>query len=73
MRNLALMSDEPTPLPEIERMAKANGWSIAALCRAAEINPSSFGRWKRGENGMTVKTYVKLIALAKKPADQVAA
>ena len=73
MRNIALMSDEPISLPELESLARGNGWSVAALCRAAEINPSSFGRWKRGENGMTVKTYIKLIALAKRPANSAVA
>jgi hypothetical protein len=68
MRNIAHMSETPLSPDELENIARQNGWSLAALCRAAEIAPSSFSRWKRGDNGITLRTYSKLIELANRPA-----
>lgn len=36
---------------EIEQMAKDAGLSIPALCKAADVRPSVFYRWRNGESG----------------------
>lgn len=62
-----LMNVDALQIAEIESLAKSNGWSVAALCRAAEINQSSFGRWKRGETDMKLKNYRRLVDVASRP------
>lgn len=55
---------------EIESVARKNGWSLASLCREAKVAPSNFTRWKAGANGMTVKVYERLIAVASQKCPQ---
>lgn len=50
----------------LEAMARENGWTISALCYEAKIAKSNFGRWKRGENGITLSVYKTLYGLASK-------
>lgn len=39
--------DQQEAIAEIEREARRAGFSIAALCKRAEIHPSTFFRWKK--------------------------
>lgn len=65
LRNNAQMNATTLLSPtEIESAARKNGWTLASLCREAKVAPSNFTRWKAGANGMTVKVYERLIAVA---------
>lgn len=41
--------DQESIVADIERRAFAAGVSIAALCRKAGVNPTTFSRWKPSE------------------------
>lgn len=62
------------PVSEIESMAKARGLSIAQVCRLANVNQSTFQRWKDGAVPQ-VPTYNKVIAVIESasPATEAAA
>jgi hypothetical protein len=51
---------------ELEALGRKNGWSLAALCREAKVAPSNFSRWKGGSNGMTLRIYQRVYAVAVK-------
>ena len=53
------MSDTLSPA-EIERRARDAGASIAAICRAADVAHTTFGRWKRGETKPTLGVYERI-------------
>lgn len=45
----------------IESRAKERDLPIAEVCRRANVAQSTFHRWKTGESGLTIGTYVKLL------------
>lgn len=59
MNSIALLSPH-----DLERLGRENGWTLTALCREAKIAQSSFTRWKRGANGMTLRVYQRVYAVA---------
>ena len=52
---------KPLTASQIERRARARGLSIAAMCRAAKIAPSTFARWKGGETSPKLDIYQRLL------------
>jgi DNA-binding transcriptional regulator YiaG len=53
---------------EIEAAAKAKGLSIAALCRRADIDPSTFNRWAAGRGVPSVRSVQRMIdAIEREP------
>lgn len=53
------MADLLTP-QDLEELAKANGKTMAQVCREAKIAPSTFTRWKAGETEPTLGIYRRL-------------
>ena len=49
------------PLATLFARAKKHKVSMAAICKRADIAPTTPSRWKRGRNGATVE---KLVALS---------
>ena len=47
---------------EVETRAKANGRSIADICRDAGIAQSTFSRWKRNKNSPSIDVYQRIVA-----------
>lgn len=43
----AVGMDQQEAIAEIEREARRAGFSIAALCKRADIHPSTYWRWKK--------------------------
>lgn len=70
---LLTMNSPTLSAEQVEAIAKRNGWTIRALCREAEIAQSTFGRWKRGANGLNIFTYDKIVRLAETKASEVPA
>jgi transcriptional regulator with XRE-family HTH domain len=66
------MAELLTP-QELETLARANGKSMAQVCRETNIAPSTFTRWKRGQHEPTLGIYRRLTEAASKqevsPAD----
>ena len=54
------MSKLLTPT-QIERRARKNGMTIAGMCKAAKIAPSTFNRWKGGDTSIKLSIYQKLL------------
>lgn len=48
------------PLESLFQRAKANGVPMAAICKKAEIAPTTPSRWKRGKNGATLDRIQRL-------------
>lgn len=55
------MTEKPLTADEFEALARGAGLSIAEVCRRAKVAPSTFHRWKGGESGLTIGSYVKLL------------
>lgn len=41
--------NQESVIADIEARARAAGVSIGRLCRAADLNPTTFSRWKKSE------------------------
>ena len=54
------MSDELLGPTELLDRIRAAGLTVSVLCERAGIAESTFRRWKRGTNGITVDTYQRL-------------
>lgn len=48
------------PLDSLFTRAKVNGVPMAAICKRAEIAPTTPSRWKRGKNGATLDRIQRL-------------
>lgn len=62
--NVVVMNQESV-IADIEQRAFMASISIGALCRLAEVNPTTFSRWKRSERnpepiGATLRSIGKL-------------
>ena len=59
------LMDQQEAIAEIEREARRNGISIAALCRRGKVHPSTFSRWKRtpGNPAPTSASYNAIMGL----------
>lgn len=55
------MTERPLTAEEFEILAKEAGLSVAEICRRAKVATSTFHRWKTGESGLTIGSYVKLL------------
>lgn len=65
------MHDLLTP-GEIEARAVARGQTMAEVCRAAGVAPSTFTRWKAGRTEPTLGVYRRLVAAVTVPPKQAA-
>jgi len=54
--------DQGDPIDLLFARARQHNVSMAAICRAAEIDPTTPSRWKRKKNGATVDRVVRLNA-----------
>lgn len=65
--------DQQTVIADIERRALEAGLSIAAVCKEADVHPTTFSRWKESDRnpepiGATFKTLAKLDAALRRLA-----
>ena len=49
-------------IERVERVLSEVGCTVKALCDAAEINQSTWTRWKAGSNGPTMATWARVEA-----------
>lgn len=61
MRNYALMIDLGIEVRRIEALLCGAHISVRQFCRAAQIAPSTWGRWKAGITTPTLRTWVKCL------------
>jgi hypothetical protein len=54
--------DIKAEITQIEAAMKRRGVTIRALCDAAQINSSTWTRWKSGANGPTLMTWSRVTA-----------
>lgn len=54
------MSQLDDPLDALFAKAKKHRIPMAAICRRAEVDPTTPSRWKRGKNGATLDRLTKL-------------
>lgn len=52
--------DQIDPLESLFQRAKANRVPMAAICKQADIAPTTPSRWKRGKNGATLDRIQRL-------------
>ena len=50
----------PTP-EDVENAARSVGLSIAALCREAKVDPSTYFRWRTGHRNMGIETVRRMV------------
>src|SRR3546814_16839537 len=51
---LCLLMQKDDPLASLFARAKTSGIPMAAICKRAELAPTTPSRWKRGKNGATL-------------------
>ncbi len=54
--------DQADLIDRLETRARGLGLSMTALCRRADLAPSTFFRWKRDGRSFTVEKYNQLVA-----------
>lgn len=50
---------------EVEDMAKANGLSLNELFRRADVDPTTFRRWRAEKTSPNIETYLRLVRAAR--------
>ncbi len=56
------MDEQSAPLDALFARAKKHRIPMAAICKRAEVDPTTPSRWRRGKNGATVDRLNKLNA-----------
>jgi transcriptional regulator with XRE-family HTH domain len=54
------MDEQADPLDALFARAKKHRIPMAAICKRAEVDPTTPSRWKRGKNGATLDRLTKL-------------
>jgi transcriptional regulator with XRE-family HTH domain len=49
---------------DVEALAAKAGKTMMQVCKEANIAPSTFSRWKRGETSPSLKVYEKIMQAA---------
>ncbi len=49
---------------DVEEIARSNGRTMAQVCRAAGVAPSTFSRWRAGKTSPSIDVYQNLLRCA---------